>query len=164
MSKRLRMMIAAVALAGWSCEAMAAILVNVQSEKAVVRASPGPFAAALATVTYGAQVTELATQGAWTQVKTASGVTGWTQTSSLTSKTIKLKAGSSDVNKVASGEELALAGKGFNSQVEGEFKAKNPTMDFRWIDRMETFRITEPMMVRFLEQGGLTVVGKGDGK
>lgn len=141
--------------AGWSAVAMAASTMSVQSEKAVVRSSPGPFAQSIATLNYGDQVTVVETQGAWSQIKTATGASGWTQTASLTTKKVVLKAGSSDVGKTASGEELALAGKGFNSQVEGQFKANNPNIDFKWIDYMEKIKISEPQMVQFLREGGL---------
>jgi uncharacterized protein YgiM (DUF1202 family) len=163
MNTRFRKLAVALAMASWSAATFAGVM-NVQSEKAVVRATPGPFAATVATLAYGDQVTTLAEQGAWTQVKTSAGVTGWTQTASLTKKTIKLQAGGKNVGSTASGEELALAGKGFNSQVEGEFKAKNPNMDFKAIDRMEQFKVGEKEMVRFIQEGGLTVVGKGGGK
>jgi uncharacterized protein YgiM (DUF1202 family) len=163
MTNGFKKILVAVSLAGVSAAAMAGVM-NVQSEKAIVRATPGPFAASVATLAYGDQVTTISEQGAWTQVKTASGVTGWTQTASLTKKTIKLEAGNKNVGTAASGEELALAGKGFNSKVEGEFKAKNPKMDFKAIDRMEQFKVSEKQMVKFIEEGGLTVVGKGGGK
>jgi hypothetical protein len=41
--------------------------------------------------------------------------TGWLHQSALTKKTISMKAGGQDVATAASGDELALAGKGFNS-------------------------------------------------
>jgi hypothetical protein len=66
---------------------------------------------------------------------------------------IVLKAGSADVQQAASGDELALAGKGFNEQVEESFKAKNPKVDFAWIDKMETFVASDDQMRLFLEQG-----------
>ena len=140
---------------GWAGAAMAADTMSVQSEKAVVRASPGPFASAVATLSYGDQISVVGEQGAWTKVQTASGASGWTQTASLSTKKIVLKAGANDVSKTASGEELALAGKGFNSQVEGQFKANNPNVDFKWIDYMEKIKVGEPQMVQFLRAGGL---------
>lgn len=132
---------------------------SVQSEKAIVRATAAPFAQAVATAVYGDQLAVLAEQGAWVQVRTATGVTGWVQKSLLTTKKVVLKAGASDVSKAASGEELALAGKGFNSQVEGEFKGKNPNIDFTWIDRMEQYKVTDAEKVTFLKKGSLQAGG-----
>lgn len=155
MSRPMRKYLLAALLAALAGGASAAGTMSVQSEKAVVRASPGPFAASVATLAYGDQVTAVAEQGAWTQVRTAAGASGWTQTASLTTKRVVLKAGANDVSRTASGEELALAGKGFNSQVEGEFKAKNPNVDFKWIDYMEKIKVSEAQMVQFLREGGL---------
>ncbi len=154
MNRNIKIILFALLLTSWAGAAMAGTM-SVQSEKAVIRASPGPFAQTLATLTYGDQVTVVGEQGAWTQVRTASGATGWTQTASLSTKKIVLQAGSTDVSKTASGEELALAGKGFNSQVEGQFKANNPNIDFKWIDYMEKIKVSESQMVQFLRAGGL---------
>lgn len=150
--------IAVVCLMAFSATAFAANM-SVQSEKAALRATAAPFGATTATLAYGDQVAVIAEQGAWMQVRTATGAVGWMQKSSLSPKKIVLKAGAQDVNKTASGEELALAGKGFNSKVEGEFKANNPTVDFKWIDYMEKITVSEAQMVAFLKQGGLAAGG-----
>ena len=68
---------------------------------------------------------------------------------------MKLSAGAADVGKTASGEELAMAGKGFNSRVEADFKNKNRDIDFTWIDKMETLKVSEKQSRAFLKEGGL---------
>ena len=50
-------------------------------------------------------------------------------------------------------------GKGFNQQVESEFRAKNPNLDFTWVDKMETYVVSEEEMKQFLEKGGLSPEG-----
>ena len=157
MNSRMRWITLAILLAG--AGSLRAAPMSVQSEKAAVRATAAPFGATTASLAYGDQVDVLAEQGAWAQVRTATGVVGWMQKSSLSPKKLTLKAGANDVNKTASGEELALAGKGFNSKVEGEFKANNPTIDFKWIDYMEKIKVSEAQMVAFLKQGGLSAGG-----
>ena len=84
-----------------------------------------------------------------------SGQTGWVHTSALTKKKIALKAGDQNVQTAASGEELALAGKGFNSDVEADFKAKNRNIDFTWVDKMEKIKIAADAMQQFLQAGGI---------
>jgi hypothetical protein len=79
--------------------------------------------------------------------------------SALTTKEIVLNPGSEDVEKAASSDEIALAGKGFNEQVEGEFRKKNPDIDFRRIDRMEKIVVAQNEMQRFLKRGGLAPQG-----
>lgn len=156
MDRPCRRVISTLLIAGFATAASAAVQqMSIQSEKAAIRATPGPFAQTITTLNYGDRVNVLAEQGAWSQVQTATGQTGWTQTASLTKKKVVLQAGANDVSKTASGEELALAGKGFNSQVEGEFKSKNPNVDFRWIDHMEKIKVSEPQMLQFLRDGGL---------
>ena len=54
-----------------------------------------------------------------------------------------------------SGEEVALAGKGFSKEVEAEYKKQNAKLDYVWVDRMLLFKIPEAQLVEFLQQGGL---------
>ena len=63
------------------------------------------------------------------------------------------------MNRAASSDEIALAGKGFNKQVEGEFRAKNTNLDFSWIDRMETYVVSQAQMQYFIKAGGLSPEG-----
>ncbi|MFH0880636.1 MAG: hypothetical protein V2A34_13050, partial [Lentisphaerota bacterium] len=60
---------------------------------------------------------------------------------------------SEDVRTGASGEELALAGKGFNSDVEAEFKSQNKNVDFTWVDKMEKMKETPDELISFLKEG-----------
>lgn len=159
MKTRIRIWAVIGLLACWAGSAIAADTLSVQADAVKVRSSATPFGPIVASLTYGDQVTKIAEQGAWTQITTAGGASGWVQSASLSTKKITLKAGSTDVSKTASGEELALAGKGFNSKVEGEFKANNPKIDFKWIDSMEKLKVSEKEMVAFLREGGLSAGG-----
>jgi len=98
-------------------------------------------------------VTVLQARGDWRQVQAAGGPTGWLHQSALTKKVISMKAGAQDVATAASGDELALAGKGFNSDVEADFKNKNKDIDFTWIDRMEKIKVSMDEITRFLNDG-----------
>jgi hypothetical protein len=75
--------------------------------------------------------------------------------SALSEKRIVLKAGGKDAEVAASGGELALAGKGFNADVEAEFKARNRKIDFSWIDRMQAMKVPPEKITAFLQEGGL---------
>lgn len=132
----------------------AAQQMSVQVQTTQLRATPSYLGGVVATVQYADRVDVLQKQGAWMQVQ-SNGKTGWVNESALTKTRIELRAGAEDVRRTATGEEIALAGKGFNSQVEADFKAKNKDVDFTWIDRMETFKIEEPELVRFRKEGGL---------
>jgi len=69
-----------------------------------------------------------------------------------------LKSGQGQLRSGASEDELTLAGKGFNAQVEKEYRQRNSDLDYRAIDRMEGLTVTSAEVQRFLREGNL---GKG---
>ncbi len=126
---------------------------NVQIRSAQLRANPTFLGTLVSTLDYGAQVIATDARNGWYYVKTADGKHGWLHQSALTTKKVSLQAGASDVATTASGQELALAGKGFNSSVEADFKKKNADIDFTWIDRMEKIKVSAGEMAAFLRAG-----------
>jgi len=68
-------------------------------------------------------------------------------------------AGGRGTKEAASSSELQLAGKGFNPEVEKEFKNRNKEISFRWVDKMEQIRISEAEKQKFAKEGGLTLNG-----
>ena len=129
-----------------------AATMSVQVKDAPVRATPSFVGKVVSTLAYGDQVEVQQTQGAWSKVARA-GVSGWMHTSALSSRKIVLAAGQEQAKVAASGDELALAGKGFNSDVEAQFKAGHKDIDFTWINRMEKIKIPSSEMQGFLEDG-----------
>lgn len=135
---------------------------SIQIKEGHVRATPSFLGQIVGRVRYGDRVTVLGQKGPWRRVLPADGsAAGWIHGSALTSRRIVLQAGAADVQEAATTEELALAGKGFSEQVEGEFRAKHPGVDFSWVDRMERITVTPEQIKRFLENGGLTPRGGG---
>ena len=59
-----------------------------------------------------------------------------------------------DVDAAATTDEIALAGKGFNQQVEDEYKSSRK-IDFTPVDRMEQRRESRDALLGFVKQGGL---------
>jgi len=134
---------------------LASTIMSVQVQTSPIRATPSPLGRVVATLQHTDQVEVIGKQPGWLNVRGPAGQTGWMNESALVRGRIALKAGASDVNRAASGEELALAGKGFNSQVEADFKAKNSNIDFTWIDRMEKIIVNDQEVAGFLQEGGL---------
>lgn len=135
-------------------------MMSVQVRDGQIRAIPSFLGRIVGTVSYGDRVAVTEEKEAWSKIKLpADALEGWIHSSALSKKIIILKAGASDVEQTASTEEIALAGKGFNEQVETEYKAQNPDLDFTWIDRMETFSVSQRQMKQFLEIGGLMPEG-----
>ena len=142
------MLTAAVA---WS--ALGAMSVEVKSSP--LRTAPSFLGSPAATVNYGDRVEVLQQQGDWAEVSAPGGKKGWIHQSALTKKKVVLGSGGSNAQLGASGEELSLAGKGFNKDVEEKFKAGHRNADFTWVDKMETMIVSPSEMVAFLKEGGL---------
>ena len=143
--------------AAWSSDAGS---MSVQVKQSQVRTAPSFMARIIATLHYGDRVYVVSGQGTWTQVfMAAAGIKGWVHTSALTRKKIVLKAGAADVNKTATSDELALAGKGFNKKVEGEFKARNRKLDYARIDQMEKIKASQRDIQKFLKEGAVSPQG-----
>jgi len=54
---------------------------------------------------------------------------------------------------------LALAGKGFNSDVEAQFKKTHKDIDFSVVDKMEKIKISSSEMQAFLKDGDVAPKG-----
>lgn len=133
---------------------------SLQIREGTLRATPSFLGGVVASAAYGDRLTVLEEQGAWSKVSPADGgAAGWIHTSALTKKRITLKAGDKDAEVAASSGELALAGKGFNSEVEAEFKSQNKDVDFAWIDRMEAITVSVEQVKTFLKDGKVAPKG-----
>jgi len=143
----------AVLLAVSASVALAASM-SVQVRNAKVRATPSQLGRVVASVEYGAVVQTGALQRGWYPVTTADGQKGWLHESALSAKPISMQAGTSDAATGVSSDEVALAGKGFNEQVEAKLKADG-TLDYSWVDRMAAFVVSEEQIRQFRAQGNL---------
>jgi hypothetical protein len=127
---------------------------NVQVKNGQVRTSPSFLGKVVANLRYGDQILVLEKKEGWFRISQAGrGIQGWMHGTALTTKKIVLSTGNADVQKYAGSGEVALAGKGFNKQVEAEFRSRNPNMNFTWIDKMEAVKISPYEMQEFLKQG-----------
>ncbi|MDH5297682.1 MAG: SH3 domain-containing protein [Desulfobulbaceae bacterium] len=145
----------------------AARMMSVTVREGVMRATPMPFGPIVATFAHGDRVAVEGESGGWLKVRQLEGKQsrGWMHVSALTSRRVVLRSGEGEVAAAASDEELALAGKGFNRQVEASFKTRNSQLDYGAVDRMEKIDIRLARMEQFLREGGLTVQGGAvDGK
>ena len=127
---------------------------SVQVQKSKVRAAPSQLGSAVATVEYGDTVQAGTAQNGWYPVTTADGKKGWLHESVLSDKPIAMRAGVTDTAVGVSSDEVSLAGKGFNEQVEAKLKADG-TLDFTWVDRMAAFNVDPEQIVKFRRQGNL---------
>ena len=128
---------------------------SIQVRTGQLRQRPSFLGPVTASVDYGTRVTVAAQRGSWIQVDDGRGHSGWIHESALSDEKIVMNAGEADARPGASGDELALAGKGFNSEVEAEFRSKNRDVDFTWVDWMEGVKVTPEQAGDAMRQVGL---------
>lgn len=149
-----------ICLNGFSAFAAGQKMMSIQVKKGEIRSTPSFLGRIVARVSYGDRVNVREEKGPWVKVGLQGKSNGgWIHASVLTSKKIVLNPGAADVQTSASSDELALAGKGFNKQVENEFKGKNPNINYAWIDKMEKFVVSQKRIKRFLKEGELSPEG-----
>ena len=135
-------------------------LMSLQVKKGHLRSMPSFLGEIVAALDYGDRVEVIEERKPWLKVQSIEKKnTGWLHDSALTYRKIVLNPGAADVEQAATSDELALAGKGFNKQVEGEFKAKNPHLDYSLIDSMEQVVVSQAQIEQFIQEGELSPKG-----
>jgi len=121
-----------------------------------LKSGTGFFAGNRGNLNYGDRVTVIRVDGKFAEVRSASNssLTGWTAASNLTAK--QIVAGSSNT---ASAREVALAGKGFSQEVENSYKNQKGSLNYADVDRVESIRVREDDLKKFLEEGRLRMGG-----
>ncbi|MDR0303143.1 MAG: hypothetical protein LBI04_12630 [Treponema sp.] len=120
---------------------------------ASLKSSTGFFASTKGTLNYGDRVTILQVNGKNVEVRSASNssVTGWTATANLSAKQIV-----SGNTNTASAREVALAGKGFNQEVENSYKTKGK-VNYADVDKVEALSVNTAELEKFLIDGRLAM-------
>jgi uncharacterized protein YgiM (DUF1202 family) len=142
---------------GWAGLALAGRM-SVQVQDGQVRKTPSFLGAVVVKLPYGTAVEAQPAQNGWVPVQTAEGQQGWIHQSALTTKKIVLASGGTTTAQ-ASSDELALAGKGFNSDVEKQFKQQNPNLNFAAVERMLKNKVAPREMQKFLDAGRVQPAG-----
>jgi len=126
---------------------------SVVIKEAQIRSAPSFLGKIIEVVPYGRRLEILEKTKDWVEV-ILSGGTGWVHESALTRKKVVLSAGEGVGETGASSDEIALAGKGFNAQVEAQYK-EELELDYTWVDEMEGIVVPTEEIVAFLESGYL---------
>lgn len=129
---------------------------TVQVREAQLRTAPSFLSQIRERIPYTQRVNILEERGDWLHVQTQSSQNkGWMHQSSLTQKKLTLTAGEQQATQSVTTDEQALAGKGFNAQVEAEFRKRNADAAFALVDKMEQRTVTPQAIQIFLIDGGL---------
>lgn len=161
MRTRIGLVSALLGTAAAAALAASAAVMCVQIRQAEVRDTPSFLGSVVTTLPYGDKVTVEQQNGAWYRVtKTGGTAAGWLHASALTKKTIVMSSGEAAKTAASSGE-MALAGKGFNADVEKEFKANHKDVSFAPVDKMESYKVTPSAVQAFARDGGLRAGERG---
>lgn len=133
------------------------LVVRIQST--YVRKEPKFYSSPLATLRAGESVTQISSQAGWFKVRTSQGVEGWIHSQSVATGKFKVSAMDQSLKMSTSADEVALAGKGFNKQVEDEYKSRNKGISFVEVERMLKIKVTPDELRRFLMDGKLAEFG-----
>jgi uncharacterized protein YgiM (DUF1202 family) len=117
-----------------------------------LKSGTGFFASNRGTLNYGDRVTVIRVDGRFVEVRSAANpsLTGWTASANMSVR--QVIAGTSST---ATAREVAMAGKGFNQEVEESFRDQNRTLNYADVDRVEAITVQESVLRRFLEEGRL---------
>jgi hypothetical protein len=101
---------------------------------------------------YGDQATVLQVKGKWVEVQYRGRAvfSGWTNSSNLTAKRIVASGGTGN----ASAKEVAMAGKGFNEEVENAYKSEGK-LNYAGVDATEAITVSENDLYNFIIEGHL---------
>jgi hypothetical protein len=125
-----------------------------------LRAAKRTFAPPVADLKEGDKLVAEGKDGAWFQAKLGT-KSGWLhETDVSTNPDVRLSG--QGVRETYSTTETSAARKGFNPQVEKQYRADNPSLDraFRTIDALEARELPEAELRAFLADGGLLREGK----
>jgi|TergutMp193P3_1026864.scaffolds.fasta_scaffold02247_8 uncharacterized protein YgiM (DUF1202 family) len=119
-----------------------------------LKSSTGFFASTRGTLNYGDRVTVIRVSGRFVEVRSASNssLTGWTASANLSARQVV-----SGTTSTASAREVALAGKGFNQEVENSYRTAQRNLNYADVDRTEAITVSEADLRRFLEEGRLSM-------
>lgn len=125
-------------------------------KESAIRAECRFFSPVRMKVKYNDTLEIISQKGDWFTVKFKN-TQGCIHRSSIEEKTFKLSGLLGSRSQSASSDEVSLAGKGFNPQVENSYKKKHPDLDFRTIDRIGEYTASEGEIQNFIVSGGLNL-------
>ena len=118
--------------------------------QAAVRTSTWFFAGTRGNLAMGDQVAVLRLNGNWVEIRSTANpsLTGWVSIGNLSHRTIVAEG------TTTTAREVALAGKGFDRDVENAFRAVED-LNFDDVDRMEAVFVSSDELFRFMNDGRL---------
>ena len=153
MKKLITLLVIFIAVAGMAmAQARPGGTMYVATRTLDLKSGTGLLASNIGSLNYGDRVTVVRVDGRFVEVRSADNpsVTGWVASANLSARPVI----SGDTATV-SARETAMAGKGFNQEVETTYKEQNSNLNYADVDRIEGISVTDAELRRFLEEGRL---------
>jgi uncharacterized protein YgiM (DUF1202 family) len=117
-----------------------------------LKSGTGLFTSTTGTLNLGDQVEVVQVQGKNIEVRSAknSSLKGWTSSANFSAR--QIVAGTSST---ATAKEVALAGKGFNQEVERSYKDHQSNLNYNDVNKVESINISDTELKKFMEEGRL---------
>jgi len=146
----------------FACVALLVVAVDagdslfIQVRESELRSAPGFLSQIVAELTLGDELTFAAERAGWYQVSLIeTGEAGWVHGGSVReNKETTLQLAGEGTTRTVSSREIALAGRGFSQNMEGEYGAEND-LDFSKVDELEARRVNPQEIVDFVLEGKL---------
>lgn len=135
-------------------------LLTVTRKTTKLRSQKRSFAPAVADLAEGDKVAFQKKDGAWLAVKFGA-IEGYVHESDVTTKS-DVRLSGQGVRETYSTSETAAAKKGFNPQVEKQYRNDNPNLEkaFQLVDQVQARSVPEPELRKFLVDGRLLKEGQ----
>jgi len=133
--------------------------VTVIVKKASIRRDHQFYAPTLTEGSLGDSFAVQAHEKGWVKVGTKAG-DGWLHESAVTAKKVAASSGGATGGAVDD-RDVANASKGFNPQVEDQYRKKNPTANYAAVDRMEKLGASDAAVESFVRDGNIRPRGAG---
>ena len=123
----------------------------VASKTLNLKSSTWFFATNRGTLNYGDEVSVLQINGKWAEVRSVrTSQTGWVDSSNLSARRIVVSSSTGG----ASASEMALAGKGFDQDIENSYRADG-NLNYADVDITESIEISQEELLTFMREGRL---------
>jgi len=132
----------------------------VTKKETKLRAGKRLFAPGVADLKEGDKLEFQSRDGAWLEAKYKDAV-GWLHETDVSART-DVRLSGEGVRESYSASEAAAARKGFNPQVERQYRLGNPNLEaaFRLVDKIQAIKVGEAEEREFLTSGGLLKEGR----
>jgi len=129
----------------------------VQIKNCVVRSGPSFLSDPAGTLKYSDTVNVIAEDGAWRKVSQAgTSLSGWIHVTAVAPPKAAFKSGTAQAGTRVSSGEVALAGRGFDAEVESKLRQGKKDLNYSAVDRIESSGRTKPHeLAAFARKGRL---------